>query len=292
MNPKIVEQKIKALSIQGAENIAKEAVKSLSFTARHANAKHAKELINKLRKTKNELVRTRQTEPCMFNAVSFALGGLQGKTLESVRKTVFFNAGRALSHFEHSDKKIACLGAGLVKNNSIIFTHCHSSSVVNVLKEAKRQRKKFEVYSTETRPMLQGRRTAKELSAAGIRITHFVDSAARAAIKKADAVFLGCDAISAKGYIINKVGSGMFAEIAKNHGVPVFVFSDSWKFDRRSIHSRIMVEERSPREVWRNPPKGIKVENPAFERIDFCLIKKIVSEKGVLAPKQLLKKLL
>ncbi len=292
MNPKTVELKIKALRIQGAENIAKEAVKSLAFVARYNKIKTPKSLINKLNQTKNELTKTRVTEPCMFNALSFVLDGLSGDTVEEVRRKVLFNVEKTLKHFEYSDKKIAKRGAKLVRRNSIIFTHCHSSNVVNVLKEAKRQRKTFCVYNTETRPKFQGRITAKELSKANIKVKHFVDSAARTAIKEADAVFLGCDAISAKGFVINKIGSGMFAEIAKNYDVPVYVFADSWKFDKRSIRGFVKIEERKPSEVWINPPENVEISNFAFERVRFDLIKALVCEKGSFTPKQFVNKMI
>jgi len=48
----------------------------------------------------------------------------------------------------------------------------------------KKQRKKFEVYNTETRPLFQGRKTAKELKGAGIKVTMFIDSAMDIALSK------------------------------------------------------------------------------------------------------------
>ena len=59
----------------------------------------------------------------------------------------------------------------------------------------KKHRKKFEVYNTETRPLFQGRKTAQELRKAKIKVTTFVDAAARVALtreqetKKVDLVF-------------------------------------------------------------------------------------------------------
>jgi len=59
----------------------------------------------------------------------------------------------------------------LVKNRDVIFTHCHSTNVVNSLIYAKKKGKKFQVYNTETRPLFQGRKTANELKKAGIKVT-------------------------------------------------------------------------------------------------------------------------
>ena len=67
--------------------------------------------------------------------------------------------------------------------------------VMAILKKAKEQGKKFEVYNTETRPKFQGRITATELAKLGIPVTHYIDSAARLAIKQTDMMLIGCDAI-------------------------------------------------------------------------------------------------
>ena len=141
---------------------------------------------------------------------------------------------------------------------------------------AKKHEKKFSVYNTETRPLFQGRKTAKELSKAGIKVTTFIDSAARQAIQKSNLVFFGADAILKNG-VINKIGSGMFAEIAFDEKKPVYIIADSWKHAKKA-----KIEERDFHEVWKNAPKHIKIKNHAFEFIEKKYIKAIVSELGIL----------
>jgi ribose 1,5-bisphosphate isomerase len=166
-----------------------------------------------------------------------------------------------------------------------IFTHCHSSSVVAALLKAKTRGAKFVVHNTETRPLFQGRKTAKELAKARIPVIHFVDSGARIALKEADLMLIGADAITSGGKVINKIGSEMFALIADKYDVPVHVLADSWKFDPQSIYGiPEPIERRSSKEVWEKPPKGVDVRNIAFERVDPGLIESIVSELGVHAP--------
>jgi ribose 1,5-bisphosphate isomerase len=94
-------------------------------------------------------------------------------------------------HFDTSLKKIASIGARKIKNGMIVYTHCHSSTVTAILKEAKAQGKRFEVHNTETRPKYQGRITAAEIAKAGIPVTHYVDSAAKIALEKADIMMIG-----------------------------------------------------------------------------------------------------
>ncbi|MEM2954822.1 MAG: hypothetical protein QW625_02645 [Candidatus Nanoarchaeia archaeon] len=248
---------IKTLKIQGAEDVAIAAAKALLL-------KHDKEAIKKL-------ISLRPTEPCLRNTITFVL------SYPDIKKGV----ADALKHFETAQKKIAQIGSNLIEDKMTIFTHCHSDTVVNIFKEAKRQGKRIKVHVTETRPLFQGRLTAIQLSKAHIPVTLFIDSAARIALKKADIAFFGADAITSTK-IYNKIGSEMFAAMAKQYGVPLYVATNSWKFDAKAIYGEEeKIEMRSTKEIWQNPPKGVKILNPAFEKINPQLVTGIVSELGL-----------
>lgn len=253
-------KKIKEVKIQGAENIAIAGIKAAPLF-KGSSIK--------------ELLKARPTEPALRNAIEFSKKYGQKKALE---------------HFKTSKEKIIKNGLKIIK--PVIFTHCHSSTVISILKNAKRKGKKFEVINTETRPLFQGRKTAKELSKGGIKITTIADSAARDAltkggeIKKADVVLFGADAILKNGNVINKIGSGLFAEIAYYEKIPVYICANSWKFSSKNVK----IEERSFKEIWNRAPKKIRIKNPAFEIIDAKYIKGIISELGILKPKEFVKK--
>ena len=245
--------KIKTVQIQGATDVARAGVKVLKIT--------------KDPKSIKKLIEARPTEPALVNAIKYA----QKHSVE-----------KALKHFDDADIKTAKAGAKIIKDKNIIYTHCHSSSVVEILVEAKKQGKNFAVNNTETRPLFQGRKTSEQLSKLKIENYHFVDSAMRAAIKQADVVLLGCDAIT-KTKVINKIGSELVAETAKRFKIPVYICTDSWKFDPRTLHGKeTPIEYRTSKEVWKNHPKGTMIVNPAFEHINPKLIKGIICEWGIL----------
>lgn len=245
---------IKSIKIQGATNVAKAALAAYSLIP--------------TKESKRILLGLRPTEPMLSHVLHLA----DSKSKEDI-----------LRHFEVSQDRINRLALKLIKNDSTIFTHCHSTNVVKALIYAKKHGKQFRVFNTETRPLFQGRKTAKELSNAGIKVTNYVDSAAAIAIGQCDAVFLGADALL-KNSVINKVGSGMIAEIASDKKIPVYILADSWKYSAKNIK----LEERDFKEVW-NPKKNhVHVENPAFEPIGVKYIKAIVSELGVLPYKKFL----
>jgi translation initiation factor 2B subunit (eIF-2B alpha/beta/delta family) len=47
---------------------------------------------------------------------------------------------------------------------------------------------------------------------------------------------------------------------------------------------------RDPNEIHK-PIKGMKIVNPAFDESDYKYISKIITEKGILEPKELLREL-
>jgi len=265
---------IKTVKIQGAENIAKAGAKALFIISQKKSAL----LLEKARKI---LLKTRPTEPCLRNVLNYIMFGLDEGDFTSIQRRV----NEVMEHFEKSDEKIAEIGAKKINNGGVIFTHCHSSAVIEILKKAKKQGKRFQVHNTETRPLFQGRKTAKELALAGIPVVHYVDSAARLALKHADLMLIGADAISSEGKIINKIGSELFAEYADKQGIPIYSCMDSWKFDPKTIFGyEEKIEEREGKEVWATAPKGIKVDNHAFERVESELVTGVISELGIYHP--------
>ncbi len=254
---------IKSIKVQGANNVAKAALAAYSLIPD--------------KKSEKILLDSRPTEPMMR------------KVLQLAKKTP---KQKILRHFQDSQEKMNNTVLNLVKNDKIIFTHCHSTSVSKALINAHRKGRKFEVYLTETRPLYQGRRTAKELRKTGIKVTMFVDSSLGIALsgeqgfRKPGKILIGADAILKTG-VINKVGSELLARIANEEKIPFYVVSDSWKFSNK----KIPIEQRSLNEVWNKAPKNIRIKNPAFEFVHKKYITGIVSELGLMNYGKFLRKI-
>lgn len=275
-------EKIRSLEIQGAENIAKFSLKLIKGLVKEHKDSH--QLFSILSDAKLKLFRTRPTEPCMRNALNYVLFGLDASTISVHPESIAERIDSTLEFFKKSEDYISEVGARRIKNGMVVFTHCHSSTVVDILKKAKEMKIDFDVHNTETRPLLQGRKTAKELAAAGIHVVHFVDSAARLALKKADMMMIGCDAIT-ESRVYNKIGSEMMCEIAERYDIPVYICTNSWKYDPLAKTGyEDVIEERSPKEIWDKAPKKVNVLNPAFEKISLNLVSAIITELGILSP--------
>jgi ribose 1,5-bisphosphate isomerase len=199
---------------------------------------------------------------------------------------------KIIKHFDESQDKINKNVFSLILKDDKIFTHCHSTNVVNSLILFLFQGKKIEVFNTETRPLFQGRKTAKDLKKVGIKVTMFVDSAFASILEKIilkiklmqKKSFLGADALLNEG-IINKIGSKTISELAYYHKIPVYIIADSWKY----TSEKILLENRQPSEIWNKPPMKIKIKNPAFEFVPKKFIHKIITEYGVLSYEAFLK---
>lgn len=263
-------KKIKSLEIQGAENIAIAAIEAFAQKLKETQSEA------KLKKYAKLLIDARATEPALRNAINYCLANY--KTDKSIAK-------KALNHFKENQSTIAKNGVPLIKNGMKIFTHCHASTVERILKEARKNGKHFEVFNTETRPRFQGRITATNLAKAGIKVTHCVDSAGRSLLRGCDLFLIGCDSITKSKKVINKIGTESLFDAANESKIPIYICTNSWKFDTESTEKKdTKIEQRDAKEVWPNAPKNVKIYNPAFEKVNLSKAAGIISELGVLKP--------
>jgi ribose 1,5-bisphosphate isomerase len=263
-------EKIKSLEIQGAMNVAKSALIAM-----------AKDVINFPEENPEKFLEilssARPNEPMLRNILRWFIKESKGLSGEVLLQDL---ANSILEEIEKGEKEIYSLGAELIHDGMKVFTHCHSSTTVGILKEAKNQGKKFVVFTTETRPRFQGRITAKELADSKIEVFHMVDSAAKYAIDGADIFIFGADSILPSGYLINKVGTGIFCVVAARYDVPTYCATHTLKIVTDRIDEA--VEERDPKEVWEDAPPNVKIKNPAFDKVHLKYITAFITEKGLL----------
>ena len=200
---------------------------------------------------------------------------------------------------------ISDFGFSLLHPGCGILTHCNAGhlavskfgTALGPIYLAQQQGYSPRVYCDETRPLLQGSRlTAYELTKAGIDTTLICDNMAATlmAQKKIDFVFVGCDRVAANGDVANKIGTHGVAIVAKHFKVPLYVFAPTSTIDLDCVSgSEIIIEERPAFEVtdmyYSKPmaPKGVRVYNPAFDVTPASLISGIVTEKGILKPREI-----
>jgi ribose 1,5-bisphosphate isomerase len=252
------------------------------------SAPSKKDFLRELTKAKELFFASRPTEPLMRNALRLIVNRVEKNEERNVKRLAEIVAqasAQFLSELEESSKKIAEIGAKRIKHDSVVLTHCHSSTVTTLFKRAKHEGRTFEVICTETRPVFQGQTTAKEMLEAGVKTTFIIDSAARYFMNSVDLVLVGADAITSEGNVINKIGTSMVALLAHEARTPFYVVSELLKFDPATMYGDYeKIEERSPSEIWKGAPNELLIKNPAFDVTRRDFIHGIICEEGIISP--------
>jgi methylthioribose-1-phosphate isomerase len=190
------------------------------------------------------------------------------------------------------------LGAELIKPNSQVITHCNAGALatggygtaLGVIRTAFKHGLLNRVYSSETRPWLQGARlTSWELQQDKIPVNLVIDSAVASLMQTGDVDWLivGSDRIAANGDVANKIGTYSHAVLAKHHGVKVMVVAPFSTVDMQiKSGTDIPIENRDTKEVThfnkvRIAPNDMEAINPAFDITPAKLVDVIVTEKGI-----------
>lgn len=291
---KVVEAagRIRRMEIQGATNVAFEAVRVLVEQMKASQATDRESVLNEIRQAKEVLFESRETEPFMRNAIRYVEWNMREahwETTEEFQKLIKRFSDDLLTKFREARRRIVDVGSKRILEGATVMTHCHSSAVSQILRAANAHGRAFEVVLTETRPRYQGRITAREMIEAGIPTTMIVDSAVRSFMNKADLVLVGSDAITSEGNVINKIGTSLVAIAAREARTPFYVATELLKFDPQTIHGDYeSIEERPPDEIWAEPPVGLKIRNPAFEVVRRDYIHGIICEEGLISPQSIM----
>jgi ribose 1,5-bisphosphate isomerase len=276
-------KKIENLTIQGATNVAIFGVRDF---AKHAATVPLKgqALFQHLETVVKQLSIVRVTEPALRNGLRYVMTCIR----QDGKEAAIDHGESYIELINIAKKKIFNIGAERIQDGSRVFTHCHSSITVGIFIEAAKQGKEFQVINTETRPLYQGRKTARILLKNNIQVTHIVDSAMRWAMKRYNPhmIFLGADAITVEGVALNKIGSRLCALAAEEEHIPLYICTSLLKYDQATSVGRLSeIEMRQPFEIWdENIPIGLDIQNPAFETIDRGNISAYITEAGLIPP--------
>jgi methylthioribose-1-phosphate isomerase len=189
-----------------------------------------------------------------------------------------------------------------------ILTHCNAGWLATVdwgtalapIYKAHAAGLPVHVWVDETRPRNQGASlTAFELREEGIPHTVIADNAGGHLMQHGlvDVVIVGCDRVTARGDVCNKIGTYLKALAAHDNGVPFYVAMPMSTLDRSLQDGvrEVPIEERSAREVTHITgraadghavevqlvPDGSAAANPAFDVTPARLVTALITERGV-----------
>lgn len=291
-NIKKIADDIKTITIQWATNIAREACKIMEQELRNWNFETHNELSNFFNEASQMLIDARETEPLLRNAMKYA----KFKLHEWCDTNTVADAFKEyLSWIVREEWIRPQIWAELIHEGDIVFTHCHSKSVVDILISARNEWKNIHVYNTETRPLYQWRKTSRDLIQAWVPDTMVTDDAAPYFIdntieEKVDVkrVFLWSDCIKPDWTTINKVWSFSIWLSSRHSWIPLYIV---WSLLKVDIEKNIWIEERDGKELWPEAPEGLNIVNYAFDMVPSKCITWIVTEFGVIRPENLIKEI-
>jgi translation initiation factor 2B subunit (eIF-2B alpha/beta/delta family) len=162
-----------------------------------------------------------------------------------------------------------------------LVTISYSGTVAHIVESVARGRP-VEVACAEGRPALEGRWLASRLVAAGVPVTCYSDAALGQALDRTDAVLIGADTVAPE-WFLNKSGTRMLAASAMLRGIPVYVAAGREKFAAPQMAEALSERQGPAAEIWSDPPPGVTVLNPYFERVPLELAAAVISDVGVLS---------
>lgn len=296
---------IKDMAIRGAPAIGVAAAAGLALSIVNTKTNNRGLLMEKLEKAAETIRSTRPTAVNLFWATDRILKIAKGASSgEDLKEKVLAEVLKMMEEDVKVNKRIGENGSKLVNDGDSILTHCNAGALatvgygtaLGVIRAAWSQGKKIKIYSSETRPRLQGARlTAWELAREGIPVKLITDNMASFLMQRGEItkVIVGADRIIAKsGHVINKIGTLTHAISAKYYDIPFIVAAPFSSIDFEHGADEVVIEERDAREVLhiegvRIAPRGVAAVNPAFDITPPELISYIVTERGIYKPDEL-----
>ena len=182
-----------------------------------------------------------------------------------------------------SAEQTAAHAADLIDDNATVLTHSRSSTVLAAFQQARRAGRRFRVIATESRPLMEGRALAEALAGEAVNVTFIADTAAALMMPQVACVIVGADGVT-PDWLVNKIGTRMIALAARECGVKMIALCDTSKF----IANRAAPSEANRRcdELWPDAPAPVEIVNRYFEPTPIDYFTSIVTEDGLLAPRE------
>ncbi len=296
---------IQTLAVRGAPAIGVAAGYGMAVAARNEMRDYGN--LNRLPELGEHLITARPTAVNLSYAVKKQLSLYEGLRQVGTSDGTIVNSLIQNAQELHKAEEDACYamaeyGLSLLQPDMGILTHCNAGGLATTgygtalgpLHLGQERGYGFHVYADETRPLLQGARlTAWELVESGVDVTVICDNMASLVMKEGriDAIVTGCDRMARNGDGANKIGTSGLAILAKEYGIPFYMFVPTSTIDMNTEKGAdIVIEEREGEEIrsmwYEKPmaPAGAKFYNPAFDVTDHEYITAVVTEQGIARP--------
>ncbi|MCL4509456.1 MAG: hypothetical protein M1470_00045 [Bacteroidetes bacterium] len=181
-----------------------------------------------------------------------------------------------------ASSKTASEATKLIANGKTYATLSQSEFVIKSFERAANENKTATVYVMESRPLFEGRQTARALKKMGHRPILVSDAAIGFFINEIDSAFVGADAILADGTLVNKIGSYALAAACAIAKKNFYAVTSVLKYDSEKNIAGFINKEEGAHEIFANPE--FEVRNFYFDKVNAELVTALVTEVGSFSP--------
>jgi translation initiation factor 2B subunit (eIF-2B alpha/beta/delta family) len=269
----------------GASALTRQVAEALAGWAAEAQAANGQEFLAGLSAAARRLAGARPSMLALAQVagllVESTASAPAGEDVDALRRRVEEASREVVEGWAAASERIATHARTALP--ATVLTHSYSASVVAAL----RAREPDRVVVCESRPLFEGRSTARELAAAGIAVTLVTDAEGPLFLSQVEAVLVGADGVLADGAVVNKVGTYPLALAARDRGLPFYIACESLKISARREWGGTDMEEGDVAEVLPDAIDGVTARNVYFERTPARLVTAFITEEGVFRPDQL-----
>jgi translation initiation factor 2B subunit (eIF-2B alpha/beta/delta family) len=237
-----------------------------------------------------EIFHSRPSMAPIINAIGFVIHDLEqfnkDTILQRIEQYKLYNAER--KELLNTNFKLF-LDALQVEHLNIMLIS-YSSTLVSFFD--KLTDRDYTFYILESRPLLEGRRTAEILSSK-YEVNLITDSAIGKFIPGINLILTGIDSMLKDGSIINKIGTYPLATIGKLNNKKVYGVADGFKYNLKSHYDiPVIIEEKPEYEIYSKKIKieTFKVHNYYFDITPPQYFDGIISDLGILTVAEFLTK--
>ncbi|MGV9206393.1 MAG: hypothetical protein ACOC44_20495, partial [Promethearchaeia archaeon] len=236
-----------------------------------------------------KIIDTRPSMAPLTNVIGFLIADSKKLT----KKNILQNLERFRNIRKEINQKIEENFLNFSRNQVIssgkatkIMLISYSSTILKLLKKLKNSN--IEVYVLESRPLFEGRKTAKKLSDF-FQVHLIIDAALGFFIDSMDLVLVGIDSILKDGTLINKIGTYSLAVLSQENNVDFYAVGSSLKYNLKSHFGlEVLIEEKDKNEILDSNIQNLQVHNYYFDKTPPEYLSGIISDLGNLSVRQFL----
>lgn len=287
-------EEIRNMNVKGGSPFGRSAAWAFKLALQQEELKTFYEIKERFENLRDQMYELKPTMATIHNSCEAVIDTLD-ETIElsKLKEDIIRLCDSIIEQSFVAVEKVGRIGANLIHDNDVIMMHSYSSTLMGIFRSAANANKRFKVICSESRPLCESRNAVNVLTKLGIDTVFISDASVYAFMKEADMIFMGADTLCANGDVANKMGTAQIARLAQSCKVPVYIASELYKLDIRTLDGeQVVLEKRDKHELVNENDfidfDKVEVINQFFDITPAKDITGIITEFGVLHPSQML----